>query len=350
MEFDQKRSDGNTERISILEPMEKVEEVNNQFRKQKPFGIDCSPEIIKLQCEEVIHEARTPIIILDYFIKEIKGKIEGGKISKDILENKIETSNVINDLGELINSIEKYKKDSSLVNENSLSVFSFKLEKSMVKINAFIYLLNSLDKNEFEEEDVTLTTSLESAESLYHILENFRDFCEGNHEKLNKTKVNLKNALKKVVDSFINKYIQISCEIICPVIYDLYFDRFKMNQVFFNIIQNAVNIINEAIENGKMTKGKISITVFDEKETEKIMFYNNGPQIPEELQEKVFESLFTTRKKTGGTGMGLSICKRIVELHEGTIEIENKEEKDIENKNENDIKTGVTFIVTLPKQ
>lgn len=51
---------------------------------------------------------------------------------------------------------------------------------------------------------------------------------------------------------------------------------------------------------------------------------DNGPGIPETLQKKVFESFFTTREN--GTGLGLAIVKIVVERHQGTLEIDSKQE------------------------
>jgi signal transduction histidine kinase len=47
---------------------------------------------------------------------------------------------------------------------------------------------------------------------------------------------------------------------------------------------------------------------------------DDGPGIPDEVRPRVFEALFTTRSK--GTGLGLALCRRIVEAHGGSIALE----------------------------
>jgi signal transduction histidine kinase len=61
---------------------------------------------------------------------------------------------------------------------------------------------------------------------------------------------------------------------------------------------------------------------------------DNGPGIPESIREKVLQPFFTTKDE--GTGLGLSIVARIIEEHQGWIDIESKEGE------------GTTFIITLP--
>jgi len=62
---------------------------------------------------------------------------------------------------------------------------------------------------------------------------------------------------------------------------------------------------------------------------------DNGPGIPPRLSGRVFEPFFTTKPRDQGTGLGLNICRRIVEDHGGAIEFEHAE-------------PGARFTVTLP--
>ena len=56
----------------------------------------------------------------------------------------------------------------------------------------------------------------------------------------------------------------------------------------------------------------------------RVTFSDNGPGVPEEDLPKVFTPFFTSKKATGGIGLGLTISKKIVERHGGTILIESK--------------------------
>jgi signal transduction histidine kinase/HAMP domain-containing protein len=86
-------------------------------------------------------------------------------------------------------------------------------------------------------------------------------------------------------------------------------DKDKITQVFLNLLNNAIDAASHEISvSAKTADGRIEIRISDD-----------GPGIKEQDLGKVFDPFFTTKK--GGTGLGLPICKRIVEDHGGTIEI-----------------------------
>ena len=103
-------------------------------------------------------------------------------------------------------------------------------------------------------------------------------------------------------------------------------DVSKIKRVFKLIINNAF----EAMPNGGTLK--IQSTQLDSKA--QITFSDNGIGIPEKLMPKIFSPLLTT--KAQGMGLSLAICKRIVDSHEGKIEVESAVNK------------GTTIKVTLP--
>ncbi len=103
-------------------------------------------------------------------------------------------------------------------------------------------------------------------------------------------------------------------------------DPAKLERVFINLITNAIDAISE--------KGTITITSAIKDTNVEIAFSDTGKGIPKENVEKMFTPLFTTKAK--GMGLGLAICKRIVEAHNGKISIESTVGK------------GTTFTVSLP--
>ena len=98
-----------------------------------------------------------------------------------------------------------------------------------------------------------------------------------------------------------------------------------MQRVFINLIKNAI----EAMPDG----GTLEIASTQNMDDLQITFTDTGIGMPEEVVTKLFTPLFTTKAR--GMGLGLPICKRIVEAHGGKISVQS-----IPNK-------GTTFTVKL---
>ncbi|MEH7505938.1 histidine kinase N-terminal domain-containing protein [Neobacillus drentensis] len=95
----------------------------------------------------------------------------------------------------------------------------------------------------------------------------------------------------------------------------------EIRQVFINIIFNAIDVLNHD-ENPNPT---IEINSCLEEQSIKINISNNGPVIPAELRKSIFEPFFTTKKL--GTGLGLFVCKEIIEKHKGNLECDTSPDK-----------------------
>ncbi|WP_138499936.1 sensor histidine kinase [Nostoc sp. PA-18-2419] len=98
----------------------------------------------------------------------------------------------------------------------------------------------------------------------------------------------------------------------------------EMNQVFMNILANAIDALDEAIIQGEMSnKPQIQIaTEIDSEQLAVIRIADNGMGIPERVKKHLFEPLFTTKPVGKGTGLGLSIVYQIiVEKHKGVLDV-----------------------------
>jgi signal transduction histidine kinase len=106
----------------------------------------------------------------------------------------------------------------------------------------------------------------------------------------------------------------------------IWVDADKMIRVFVNLLLNAIDATPE--------NGKLEITSCHQSNHIEITFADTGKGIPAEILPKLFTPLFTT--KAQGMGFGLAICKRIVEVHGGTIKVESVKDK------------GTKFTINLP--
>lgn len=104
----------------------------------------------------------------------------------------------------------------------------------------------------------------------------------------------------------------------------------KLNQVFSNIIANAIQALI------KTQQPKIVIKTMKKEGHIEVAISDNGPGIPDEIRDKIFDPFFTTKEVGAGTGLGLSIVYSIITQHNGTIEVKSNAE------------SGTTFSIHLP--
>ena len=110
----------------------------------------------------------------------------------------------------------------------------------------------------------------------------------------------------------------------------LYIDRAQIEQVFINLLKNA----REAC--GRQSDKDIRVEVIISPAGNKLLTVSdNGEGILPDVLDKIFVPFFTT--KTSGSGIGLSLCKQIMTLHEGSINVKSESGK------------GSKFILTFPK-
>lgn len=96
----------------------------------------------------------------------------------------------------------------------------------------------------------------------------------------------------------------------------------QLNQVFLNILTNAIDALEDVIVDHKQSDPQIQIsTQLIDSNTVKISFADNGPGIPVEIQNRLFDPFFTTKPVGKGTGMGMAISYQIItEKHQGSLQ------------------------------
>lgn len=109
-------------------------------------------------------------------------------------------------------------------------------------------------------------------------------------------------------------------------------DPDRLRQVFTNLLSNAIKYSPD--------KGRVTISLEKKSNLTKVTIADEGSGVPKELQEKIFDRFRQTTiaddKQRGGKGLGLAICKALMEAHGGTIGVDS------------DVSKGSKFWVTLP--
>jgi signal transduction histidine kinase len=111
----------------------------------------------------------------------------------------------------------------------------------------------------------------------------------------------------------------------------------QLNQVFMNILANAIDALEEAFHNGLCPEPIIRISSTQVNENAVVCIADNGTGIPEAIQSLLFDPFFTTKPVGKGTGMGLSISYQIItEKHRGSLRCISSPGQ------------GTEFVITIP--
>ncbi|MCS6904924.1 MAG: ATP-binding protein [Bacteroidia bacterium] len=180
-------------------------------------------------------------------------------------------------------------------NSEAIIELAFNIGRLRVNINNIILAVAKTQKIVFALKSYSYKSSSEYPEP-YNIAKNLDTILTIYHNQL-------KHGIQTAVD--------IPADI--PEI-DAYVD--ELNQVWTNIIHNAIQAMQG--------KGELNIQVRSENGEVVVNIQDNGPGIPEELQEKIFEPFFTTKKQGEGSGLGLDICRKIVQKHNGKISVQSQ--------------------------
>jgi len=177
-----------------------------------------------------------------------------------------------------------------------------------------------------------LDEAARSAETLSHILENLIELSrfQSDRMQLKKEQVSLEKLLDEVVPCASFKEHPVWLEI-PPGLPGIAADRIRLKQVISNLLDNAAKY--------SPPKTEIRITVRQDKEKILIGVSDRGKGISSEDQAKLFEPFERLREKsttTPGLGLGLLVCRRMVEAHGGSIWVESVPDK------------GSNFWFTLP--
>ena len=181
--------------------------------------------------------------------------------------------------------------------------------------------LASVDTDRLEDLELGIDTIKRRSEGLLKFAETYRNLNK--ITKLNLQKVYIRelfaNLHQLMQPTFEQKNIELEI-ILKDTDLVLEADPSLIEQVLINLIVNAMEAVKDKEEpriflSAEQTLNKKVI----------LKVADNGPGIPEEVLDKIFIPFFSTKKS--GSGIGLSLCKQIVMLHRGTIQVQSIPDK-----------------------
>lgn len=205
------------------------------------------------------------------------------------------------------------------------------IRNPLTSIKMRLYSLGEeLKSNSVTKDDMNVID--EEISRMEKTVKNFLDFARPPELNLQKCDINqiIEGTVGLLLPKANSQNIQIKKTLKAPVS-EIEIDKEQIRQVFLNVMLNAI----EAMPNG----GALEITT--DKQTDKeskdileIKVKDTGSGISSDLKRRLFEPFFTT--KSEGTGLGLFIASRIIQMHKGAIGVESQPGK------------GTTVIVRLP--
>lgn len=258
---------------------------------------------------------------------KLKDKIIGFSLKKVFESNKLNRSVIVfKDITQIKQNEKETKRKEEMEVLGELALYiAHEIKNTLNIINGFSQLM--LESNELEFIKNNLQILIEETGRLNKLTHNILDYTKGDNLFLEKTDIVafllqlLDKAYSKEKINFITTEKSLESTI----------DKDKLKQVFINIIQNGI----EAIEEVEDDEGIFNIYVEVEKSID-IIFETNKKVEENFPLDNIFNPYFTTKKN--GNGLGLALCKKIIEEHGGLISVQKN------------FYEGLTFIISLPKE
>lgn len=239
------------------------------------------------------------------------------KVVAAIVQDVTERKKIEHDKEELLESLEE--KNAEL--ERFTYTVSHDLKSPLVTMTGFIGLLEKdIADNNKEKITADFIRISDAANTMQDLLNDLLELSRIGRQDVARVDVSLENIISTVLEmSSANidaSHVEITVETDLPVIHVVE-ARFK--EVYLNLIENAIKYRRDDVV------PKISIGVRrDQKDSNEIVFFvkDNGVGIDGRYQEKIFGLFERLSNDNKGTGVGLAIVKRIIELHNGRIWVE----------------------------
>ncbi len=266
-------------------------------------------------------------------IKELTDAAE--RIKKGNLDQNVEvyTGDEIGKLASTFNSMAEKLEEKERLRKNVVSDVAHELRSPLAKSHAY---LEAIKEGEMEPSPEAIDTIYQNSKALNKLIDELNDLsrAEAGQLKLDLKTVVLRDLISRVLkqldQDFEEKDISLDKKIPEGILLEV--DPERIEQVFRNILSNAVSQFEK--------EGRVEIVAEEKEEEAEVKISDDGPGIPSSDIPHIFERFYrvdkSRSKSTGGTGLGLTIAKEIVEAHGGEIDVESEEG------------IGTTFTITLP--
>ena len=286
-----------------------------------------------------IRKSLSPLDTMIKTIARIKEGFYGEKIEYSSKDEIGELAQTFNAMSSTIQKKEQEAKKIEIAKDEFLAMITHELKTPLVPIQGYSDILlgehlGPLNKNQKDRLEVIRSSSATLLQLISDLLDAQK--LELGQLRIKQSRNNLRDTIQKTIVSMEPQSVSDQISLVNNATQDVHvnYDDERIKQVLTNLIKNSLKACSPKI-------GKVEVSV-EENPTEAIVLVrDNGRGIPSDAIGNIFKKFYQvdtslTREK-GGSGLGLSICKGIVEAHGGRIWVETKPNK------------GSTFSFSIPK-
>ena len=219
--------------------------------------------------------------------------------------------------------------------ERFVYVATHDLQEPLRLVSSFTQLLKKKYEKQLDEQAVEyINYAVEGATRMKKLILDLLEYSKFSSNKEEFTETDLNEVLVAATDKFLTELKDTDAKLIVPELPIIDANATMMAQLFENLIGNALKYRSEH-------NPKIEITCKEQEENFLFSVSDNGIGIDQGYADKIFilfKRLHNNNEDNAGTGVGLAICKKIVELHRGNIWVESEQGK------------GSTFYFTIAKK
>jgi PAS domain S-box-containing protein len=285
-----------------------------------PLGaIKVGAESIDFSLKQFLHEDLSLVNSLelqklyDWAGKKLHSQFYGGlalrknqQIIQDYLRQKFNfNEDELNEISEGIVRCQIQPDDTELIDQ----LIAMPNRKEMINLFFHFQTMRSMMN--------TIQTSIQKS---IQVIQDIKSFSRNDFHDVKKP-VNLHSNLTTVLNVLkyeITKNVELSYEV-SDTLFVLGFEV-KLFQLWSNIIKNAI----DAMDNQE--NKQLRIHAYETEHEIAVSIQNNGPMIPEEIQDKIFRKFFSSKTKKNGTGLGLSIVQNVIDEHNAKINLDSNKE------------------------
>lgn len=320
--------------VNLVQVGTSLESVRETLKNLKIFLLTAVPLVLLVAAlfgRFMARRALKPVSKINQAAREVGG---GADLSK-----RIPVPDVRDEIGQLAvtfnDMMDRLESSFSQIRQFS-SDASHELRTPLTVLQGQNELILNKDRDAKEYQEV-ISSNLEEINYMSKVLE---DLFVLSRSDENQVQLECKPMnLREVIDEVFNhaealadeKNIEIAIAFLEPV--EINGDPVRLRQMIWNILHNAIKYTQPG--------GQIKISLEDREDSAFLIVQDTGLGIPEADLPNIFDRFFRVDKarsrQEGGSGLGLSICKHIVEAHKGRIEVESK------------IGAGAKFKIRLPK-